>query len=115
VRESCIFCKVAAGEVRAEVLYEDDRVLAFRDIHPKAPIHFLVIPRAHIATLNDLDESTAGLIGELYLAAKRVAVEQGFARAGYRTVINCNAQAGQSVFHLHLHVLAGRLMGWPPG
>ncbi len=113
--ENCLFCKMASGEIRPDVIYEDDDVLAFNDINPKAPTHFLVIPKEHIATLNDLDEAHAALVGKLFLAAKRIALEKGFAGPGYRTVLNCNAQAGQSVFHIHLHVLAGRLMGWPPG
>ena len=111
----CIFCKMVAGEIRPDVIYEDDDVLAFNDIHPQAPTHFLVIPKTPIATLNDLDEAQAPLVGKLFLTAKRIAADRGFAGPGYRTVLNCNAQAGQTVFHVHLHVLAGRLMGWPPG
>ena len=111
----CIFCKMVAGEIRPDVIYEDDDVLAFNDIHPQAPTHFLIIPKTHIATLNDLDEAQAPLVGKLFLTAKRIAADRGFAGPGYRTVLNCNAQAGQTVFHVHLHVLAGRLMGWPPG
>jgi len=90
-------------------------VLAFRDINPEAPVHLLVIPRRHIATLNDLTEADAALIGRLYLAAKQVATELGVAENGYRTVINCNRDAGQIVFHVHMHLLAGRELGWPPG
>ena len=111
----CIFCKMVAGEIRPDVIYEDDDVLAFNDIHPQAPTHFLIIPKTHIATLNDLDEAQAQLVGKLFLTAKRIAADRGFAGPGYRTVLNCNAQAGQTVFHVHMHVLAGRLMGWPPG
>ena len=111
----CIFCKIAAGEIPATKLYDDGEVLAFRDINPEAPVHLLVIPRRHIATLNDLTEADAALIGRLYLAAKRVAAEAGVAESGYRTVINCNRDAGQIVFHVHLHLLAGRELGWPPG
>ncbi|MEI2780777.1 MAG: histidine triad nucleotide-binding protein [Candidatus Competibacter sp.] len=111
----CIFCKIAAGEIPAAKLYDDGEVLAFRDINPEAPVHLLVIPRRHIATLNDLTEADAALIGRLYLAAKRVAAESGVADSGYRTVINCNRAAGQIVFHVHLHLLAGRELGWPPG
>jgi len=111
----CIFCKIAAGEIPAAKLYDDGEVLAFRDINPEAPVHLLVIPRRHIATLNDLTEADAALIGRLYLAAKRVADEAGVAESGYRTVINCNRDAGQIVFHVHLHLLAGRELGWPPG
>lgn len=111
----CIFCKIAAGEIPAAKLYDDGEVLAFRDINPEAPVHLLVIPRRHIATLNDLTEADAALIGRLYLAAKRLAAESGVADSGYRTVINCNRAAGQIVFHVHLHLLAGRELGWPPG
>ncbi len=111
----CIFCKIAAGEIPAAKLYDDGEVLAFRDINPEAPVHLLVIPRRHIATLNDLTEADAALIGRLYLAAKRLAAESGVADSGYRTVINCNRDAGQIVFHVHMHLLAGRELGWPPG
>jgi len=111
----CIFCKIAEGGIPAEVVYEDDQVLAFRDLNPQAPVHILVIPRKHIATLNDLDDGDAELMGRLYLAAKRIAADEGIAESGYRTVINCNAGAGQTVFHIHLHLLGGRPMGWPPG
>ena len=111
----CIFCKIAAGEIPATKVYDDGEVLAFRDINPEAPVHLLVIPRRHIATLNDLTEADAALIGWLYLAAKQVAIELGVAENGYRTVINCNRDAGQIVFHVHMHLLAGRELGWPPG
>ncbi|MBL8252844.1 MAG: histidine triad nucleotide-binding protein [Candidatus Competibacter sp.] len=111
----CIFCKIAAGEISATKVYDDGEVLAFRDINPEAPVHLLVIPRRHIATLNDLTEADAALIGQLYLAAKQVATELGVAENGYRTVINCNRDAGQIVFHVHMHLLAGRELGWPPG
>jgi histidine triad (HIT) family protein len=113
--DNCLFCRIASGEMASDIVYEDDAVLAFNDVNPKAPVHILVIPREHIATLNDLDDGQTDLVGRLYLAARDIAREQGFADPGYRTVINCNRQAGQSVFHLHLHLLAGRLMGWPPG
>lgn len=113
--DNCPFCRIASGKIASEIVYEDDTVVAFNDVNPKAPVHILVIPREHIATLNDLDDSHIDLVGRLYLAARDIAREQGFADVGYRTVINCNRQAGQSVFHLHLHLLAGRLMGWPPG
>jgi histidine triad (HIT) family protein len=112
---TCIFCKMVSGAIKPDVVYEDDEVLAFRDVNPKAPVHLLVIPKVHIATLNDLDPSHAALVGRLFLAARHIAETHGFAGPGYRTVINCNPQAGQSVYHLHLHVLAGRVMGWPPG
>lgn len=111
----CIFCRIASGEIPAKVVYEDEHVVAFHDLDPKAPVHVLVIPRRHIATLNDLDEGDAELVGRLYLAARQVAVDQGFAESGYRTVMNCNEDGGQTVFHLHLHLLGKRRMAWPPG
>jgi histidine triad (HIT) family protein len=111
----CIFCKIAAGEIKAQRVYEDDRVVAFRDLNPQAPLHVLVIPREHIATTNDLTPDQAPLVGQMVLAAQRVAAQEGIAQRGYRTVLNCNAEAGQSVFHIHLHLLGGRPMGWPPG
>jgi len=111
----CIFCKMANGEIRPDVVYEDDQVLAFRDLNPQAPTHVLVIPKRHISTLNELSPADAELTGRLFLAAREVAEADGIAERGYRTVINCNAEAGQSVFHVHLHVLGGRPMRWPPG
>lgn len=111
----CLFCKMVRGEINPQIVYEDDQVLAFRDIHPQAPVHVLVIPRQHIATLNDLEPHHAEVIGRLYLAARQVAEQEGIAASGYRTLINCNRDAGQTVFHLHLHVLGGRTLGWPPG
>lgn len=111
----CLFCKFVSGEIKPNVVYEDGDVLAFRDVNPQAPTHILVIPKRHIATLNDLQGGDAELIGKLYLAARKVAKEEGIAEPGYRTLINCNAEAGQTVFHIHLHLLGGRPMGWPPG
>jgi histidine triad (HIT) family protein len=111
----CLFCKMVTGEIQPDVVYEDEDVLAFRDVNPQAPTHVLVIPRIHIATTNDLDDDSAGLIGKLYLAAQRIAADEGIAERGYRTVINCNPEAGQSVYHIHLHLLGGRPMNWPPG
>ena len=111
----CIFCKIAAGEIPAAKLYDDGEVVIFRDINPEAPIHLLIIPRRHIPTLNDLTEADAALIGRLSLAGKQVAAELGVAESGYRTVMNCNRDAGQIVFHVHMHLLAGRELGWPPG
>lgn len=111
----CLFCKILAGDVPADIVHETDSVIAFRDVNPQAPTHVLVIPRRHIATLNDLVPDDAGLVGELYLAARQVAADEGIARDGYRTVMNCNRGAGQSVFHIHLHVLGGRSLDWPPG
>lgn len=111
----CLFCKFVAGEIEPDVVYQDEDVLAFRDIDPRAPTHVLVVPKRHIATLNDLQPADAELVGKLYLAAAKIAADEGFAETGYRTVINCNADAGQTVFHVHLHLLGGRAMHWPPG
>jgi histidine triad (HIT) family protein len=110
-----IFGKIARGEIPVESVYEDEQVVAFRDINPQAPVHILIIPRQSIPTLNDAEEGDAELIGRLVLAAAKVARLVGIADSGYRTVINCNAAAGQTVFHLHLHVLGGRPLQWPPG
>ena len=111
----CLFCKMVSGEIEPDLVYEDDEVVAFRDINPQAPTHVLVVPREHIATLNELQPRHAELVGRMFLAAKEVARKEGIEQRGYRTVINCNREAGQSVFHIHLHVLGGRAMGWPPG
>lgn len=111
----CIFCKIAAGTIPANVVYQNDDVLAFRDLNPQAPTHILVIPKKHIATTNDITTNDAALIGQMYLAAKQIAKDEGIADSGYRTVMNCNRGAGQTVFHIHLHVLGGRPMSWPPG
>ena len=112
---SCLFCKIAAGDIAAELVYENELVLAFRDINPQAPTHILIIPRKHIATINDLEAVDAELVGELYLAAGELARKEGFAEEGYRVAMNCHAGAGQTVFHIHLHLLAGRPFTWPPG
>ncbi len=111
----CLFCKMIAGEIQPDTVYETDDVLAFRDINPQAPTHVLVIPKRHIATINDIGTADTELIGKLYLAAAKVARDAGFAEEGYRAVMNCNGRAGQTVFHLHLHVLGGRDLNWPPG
>lgn len=111
----CLFCKILAGDIPADIVYEDDHVLAFRDINPQAPTHVLVIPRQHIATLNDIQPGHAELVGRMYLAAKHIAKQEGIDGPGYRTAMNCNAQAGQTVFHIHLHLLGGRAFSWPPG
>jgi histidine triad (HIT) family protein len=106
---------MVAGKIQADVVYEDEDVLAFRDINPVMPQHLLVIPKKHIATTNDLDAGDAEVVGKLYLAAAKIAADLGFAESGYRTVVNCNKDGGQLVFHLHMHLLGGRGMGWPPG
>lgn len=111
----CIFCRIAAGEMGTEFVYEDDHVVGFRDLDPQAPVHVLLIPRRHIATLNDLGPEEEALVGHLFGAAARVAAQEGLSERGYRTLINCNAEGGQTVFHLHLHLLGGRQMRWPPG
>jgi len=111
----CIFCQVAAHEKPAKILYEDSQCLVFEDIHPKAPVHLLVVPRKHIRSLNeDLDDDEA-LLGHLLTVAGRMAKERGIDSTGFRTVINTNAEAGQTVFHLHIHILGGRILQWPPG
>jgi histidine triad (HIT) family protein len=112
---SCLFCKIIAGDISSRKLYEDDELFAFEDINPQAPLHALVIPRRHIATLNDLTSSEDALLGSMVRRAAAIAQERGFDESGYRTVLNCNAHAGQSVFHIHLHVLGGRSLAWPPG
>ncbi len=109
-----IFTKIINREIPADIIYEDDDVLAFNDINPQAPVHFLVIPKKAIATINDIEEQDAELVGKLYLAAAKLAREQGFDQSGYRAVMNCNPDGGQTVYHIHLHVLAGKPMGWPP-
>ncbi len=111
----CPFCKVVSGEAAAKIVYKDDRLVAFRDINPQAPMHVLIVPRRHIASLNDLQPGDDALVGEMIRRAAALARDEGYAGRGYRTVFNCGAQAGQSVHHIHLHVLGGRAMTWPPG
>ena len=109
-----IFTKIINKEIPAEVIYEDDLALAFNDINPQAPVHFLVIPKKPIATINDIMSEDREVVGHLSWVAAKLAAELGFAEQGYRTVMNCNEYGGQTVYHIHLHVLAGKLMGWPP-
>ncbi len=111
----CLFCKILAGDIPAEIIYESQTAIAFRDINPQAPTHVLVIPRKHISTINDIEEEDQAIVGSLYSAAKDIAAAEGLAEDGYRAVMNCMEGAGQSVFHIHLHVLGGRPLGWPPG
>ena len=113
--QNCLFCRIVAGEIPAEKVYEDETAIAFRDINPQAPVHVLVIPRAHVASLDEARQVEEAELGRLLLAAVRVAHQEGLAEGGYRTVINTGAGAGQSVFHLHLHVIGGRALSWPPG
>jgi len=109
-----IFDKIIDKSIPAEIIYEDDLALAFNDINPQAPTHFLVIPKKQIATINDIEEADKALIGHLYWIAAQIAADKGFAEEGYRAVMNCNEFGGQTVYHIHLHVLAGKPLGWPP-
>ncbi len=111
----CLFCKIIAGEIPSENVYEDDDVYAFKDIAPVAPMHYLIIPKQHIAMINSVEEKDAQAMGKLFVAAKNIALQKGFSKDGYRTVMNCGEAAGQTVFHVHLHLLAGRDLDWPPG
>jgi histidine triad (HIT) family protein len=113
--DDCIFCKIVAGAIPAAKIFEDERAVAFRDINPQAPTHALVIPRAHVASLAEAGEADEALLGHLLLVAARVARDEGLAESGYRTVINTGAGAGQTVFHIHVHLLGGRRLTWPPG
>jgi len=112
---ACLFCRIIAGEIPATKVYEDDRLVAFNDINPQAPMHVLIVPRQHVATLNDLEAGHDPVVGEMVRRAAAIAAERGYAASGFRTVFNCNAAAGQTVFHVHLHVLGGRTLTWPPG
>jgi histidine triad (HIT) family protein len=111
----CIFCRIAAGEIPAKLVREDAETVAFRDINPQAPTHVLIIPRRHIAAVSALERGDADIVGRLFLAAKEVAREDGVEAGGYRLVMNNGEAAGQSVGHIHLHLLGGRRLGWPPG
>ena len=111
----CLFCKIIAGQIPGRFVHEDHELVAIRDINPQAPLHVLIIPRRHIDTLNDLGPQDDGLVGSMLRAAAAIAKEHGFAESGYRTVFNCNRDAGQTVLHIHLHLLAGRGLSWPPG
>jgi len=110
---NCLFCKMVAGDIKPDVVYEDDTVMAFRDINPQAPVHILVIPKRHIATLNEIDDTL--LAGQLLQTAVKLAEQEGIAEEGYRALFNCNRNGGQAVYHLHLHLLGGRALHWPPG
>ena len=110
-----LFLKIINREVPADIIYENDELLAFRDISPQAPVHILIIPKEHIKTMNDLEPKHTEMIGKLFLAAAEIAAKEGLADDGYRVVMNCNRHGGQAVYHIHLHLLGGRQMGWPPG
>ena len=112
-KENCLFCKIIAGEIKADIVYEDDDILAFKDIAAQAPIHILIIPKKHIATINDADDAL--LMGNIILVAKKLANKFGIDKSGYRLVINCNEDGGQTVYHIHCHLLGQRLLAWPPG
>jgi histidine triad (HIT) family protein len=111
----CIFCRIIGGELHAEIVHEDERAIAFRDLNPQAPVHLLVVPRRHLVSLAEAEQEDAGLLGHLLLCGAALARREGILERGYRTVINTNREAGQTVFHLHVHVLGGRFLGWPPG
>ena len=111
----CLFCKMASGDIKPDVVFETDDVLAFRDINPQAPTHVLIIPKKHISTINHIGLEDELLIGKLYSAAQSIAKKEGFSEDGYRVVMNCGENAGQTVFHIHLHLLGGRQLTWPPG
>lgn len=111
----CLFCRIIAGQIPSSRVFENDRLVAFKDISPAAPMHLLIVPREHIATLNALETRHDDLVGEMVRTAAQLAAERGYAERGFRTVFNCNAEAGQTVFHVHLHVLGGRPLSWPPG
>ncbi|HWM29997.1 MAG TPA: histidine triad nucleotide-binding protein [Woeseiaceae bacterium] len=111
----CLFCKIAAGKLEANIVFENETVLGFRDINPQAPTHVLIVPRKHVSTINDLSENDSGDVGSLFLAARDIARQEGIDQSGYRVVMNCMEGAGQSVFHIHLHLLGGRAFRWPPG
>lgn len=111
----CLFCSIVNGDIQSDKVFENDHILAFNDISPKAPIHILIIPKKHIPTILDLEDSDRWIIGELFAVANNIAKEKGIAEAGFRLVMNCNKNAGQAVFHIHLHLLGGRIFKWPPG
>lgn len=111
----CIFCKIARHEVNSRIVFENERVVAFHDLFPAAPTHLLIIPKQHFTTLNDVPASEAALLGELITTSTALAKEHNLADDGYRVVMNCNQDGGQSVYHIHLHLLAGRRLSWPPG
>jgi len=113
--QGCIFCKIISGEIPSKKVYSDDEFFAFRDVNPQAPVHILLVPRRHIERIVDLKDADASLMGKMILAANKIAQAEGIVEEGFRCVLNCNEHGGQSVFHVHLHLLGGRQMGWPPG
>lgn len=115
MEQDCLFCRIMRREIPSQIVHETDNLLAFRDIDPKAPLHVLIIPKRHIASVSDVEPADAPLLGELFVAARAIAQEQGVAEDGYRVVVNTGAGAGQTVFHIHMHLLGGRDLSWPPG
>ena len=111
----CLFCKIAAKEIPASIVFEDDKVVAFRDLNPQAPKHVLIIPKKHIATIDDLEEVDIGLVGQMVFTAKKIATDEGISQSGYRLIFNIKSDGGQQVYHIHLHMVGGRQMNWPPG
>jgi histidine triad (HIT) family protein len=111
----CLFCGIIEGRIKGAIVYQDDAVVAFKDIGPKAPVHILIVPRKHVASVSDLEAADGPLVGAIFIAAAKLAKDFGIAESGYRVVVNNGAAAGQSVFHLHYHLLGGRQLGWPPG
>ncbi|WP_353684859.1 histidine triad nucleotide-binding protein [Thermodesulfovibrio sp. 3907-1M] len=112
---NCVFCKIIKKEIPSKIVYEDELVLAFEDIAPQAPIHILVIPKKHYSTLLEMNEEEKELLGHIFMVINKIAKEKGVDERGFRVVLNCNSQAGQTVYHIHFHLLAGRQMHWPPG
>ncbi len=115
IMSNCIFCEIIEGNRKGDIVYRDNEVVAIRDINPQSPVHTLIVPVKHISTINDLDQDDERLIGKMFSTAKTLAIKEGIAMRGYRLVLNCNQEAGQSVYHIHLHLLGGRWMKWPPG
>ena len=115
MKKDCVFCKIINKEIPARFVFENEKIIAFHDIRPQAPIHILIIPREHIPTINDLEMKHKEIIGDMFLTAKQIAKQEGLSDPGYRLVFNCNHDAGQEVYHIHLHLLGGRRMMWPPG
>ncbi len=113
--KDCLFCKIATQQIPAGIVFEDEKVVAFRDINPQAPTHILIVPKQHLTTLNDVNEEHTALVGHMVLSARRLAEAEGIAASGYRLAMNCNSDGGQTVYHIHLHLLGGRSMQWPPG
>ena len=113
--ENCLFCKIVNNEIDSQKVYEDEKLIAINDINPQAPIHILIIPRKHCATIMDLEETDDNLVGSIFITAKKIAREKELDESGFRIVVNCGSGAGQTIFHIHFHLLGGRPMGWPPG